>query len=267
MAEETNEEQHAQKHAGGSHGHGGGGGHEEAHEGAPEWLISFADNVTLMMGFFVILLAMSMKDPKGGSGPKDAVAKNEPSAELLDAAIAIREAFHNPVDINSTAANDLPLVRRLRERSGENRTAGLPGYEHDVSAIRRSDYYGLGGTLAFEQDAATLGDAAKENIAKLIEHLRGRRSIIEVRGHVSAAEAFGQADRGMQLSYERAFNVARALNEGGIGWEQLRLIACADNDRAVETAYDQRGHAENQRVEVQATDRAAMPASQPVGEH
>jgi hypothetical protein len=39
---------HDKKHTahGGGHGgaHGRHGGHEEGHEGAPEWLISFADN-------------------------------------------------------------------------------------------------------------------------------------------------------------------------------------------------------------------------------
>ncbi|MCL4212087.1 MAG: hypothetical protein KJZ68_15650, partial [Phycisphaerales bacterium] len=59
--------EHGKKHAHkrGGHGHGhGGGGHEEGHEGAPEWLISFADMVMLMMGFFVILFALNV-NPTG----------------------------------------------------------------------------------------------------------------------------------------------------------------------------------------------------------
>src|SRR5690349_11416681 len=75
-------------HGGGGHG---GGGHEEGHEGAPEWLISFADNVMLQMGFFVILLALNLKEPTtGGIGGKE--SNGDPPAALLDAAIAIREA-------------------------------------------------------------------------------------------------------------------------------------------------------------------------------
>ena len=40
-----------------------GGGHDDEHEGAPEWLISFADMVMLIMGFFVILFALNMAPP------------------------------------------------------------------------------------------------------------------------------------------------------------------------------------------------------------
>lgn len=63
---------------GGSHGggHGGGGHAEGEHEGAPEWLISFADMVMLIMGFFVIMLAMNM-------GPKTtAVQGGEPGEAM-----------------------------------------------------------------------------------------------------------------------------------------------------------------------------------------
>src|SRR5215468_5365718 len=98
--EEHHDEKEQHKSHGGGHGHGGG--HEEGHEGAPEWLISFADNVTLMMGFFVILLAVNM-GPKG-NGPSDASKQgdsSEPPPQLLDAQIAIREAFNNPVNLNS----------------------------------------------------------------------------------------------------------------------------------------------------------------------
>src|SRR5436189_972373 len=105
-------------HGGGHGGHGahGGGGHEEGHEGAPEWLISFADNVALMMGFFVILLAMNMAKPTlGGIG---GAAKNttDSSPEMEDFAIEVRKAFNTPVDINSTNPNEAALVKRLKQR-------------------------------------------------------------------------------------------------------------------------------------------------------
>ena len=77
-------------HSGGGHG-APGGGHEDHHEGAPEWLISFADNVALMMGFFVILLAMNMKSPKtyeGIGGPDE----HGGNVDQLDFVLALRSS-------------------------------------------------------------------------------------------------------------------------------------------------------------------------------
>src|SRR5262245_29481834 len=111
-------------HGGGGHRHhhGGGGGHGDGeHEGAPEWLISFADNVMLMMGLFVIMLAMNMaKVTTGGIGGEDEMG-GAPSAEMADMILSIRQAFNNPVNINSTDPRDAALVKRLIERANRGK--------------------------------------------------------------------------------------------------------------------------------------------------
>src|SRR6516164_3872539 len=115
--EAKHEEQAGDSHGGGGgHGHGGhGGGHEE-HEGAPEWLISFADNVALMMGFFVILLAMNLKQPTaGGIGGKEQNG-GKPTDSMLDFVIAMRKEFHNEIDLDSTNPAEEPFRRRIRQK-------------------------------------------------------------------------------------------------------------------------------------------------------
>ena len=254
-------EEHDSKKDHGGHGKGHGGGSHEEHEGAPEWLISFADNVTLMMGFFVILLAMNLKPASSGTGtPTGGDSKEpgyaQPTPETLDLAIAIREAFHNPVDPNSSNPIDIPLLQRLRERSGESQAErdGQIGREHDVRSIRPSDYYSPAGSVPFEDGSSTLNEASRRALEQISPQIRGHNLVVEVRGHVSAAEAFGRSDRGMRLSYERTAAVAEALVADGVPWGNLRVVACADNDRLVGVAYDAAGHRANQRVELIVTD-------------
>jgi outer membrane protein OmpA-like peptidoglycan-associated protein len=245
-------------HGGGGHG-GGGGGHEEAHEGAPEWLISFADNVMLQMGFFVILLGIAMSTPKSGSGGSTSgEAAGGPTAEQLDWAIALREAFNNPVDLQSTDPRDFLLVRRLQARRGlaEADSPGQKGADHDVQSIRPSDYFGWGGTVPFESESSQLNETGQAALDEMVQHLRGYGSILEIRGHASAAEAFSRPDRGAALSYDRARVIADALAAAGIDWKQMRVIACGDSERIVPRAADPQQHAKNQRVEVIATQQA-----------
>lgn len=250
-----------QKHSGGGHGHGGGGhggGSHEEHEGAPEWLISFADNVTLLMSFFVIMLAMNLQ-PKssGGTGDSKETGGVPPTPEMLDMAIAIREAFHNPVDPNSSNPVDLPLIRRLIERMGPSQAEqdGQMGREHDVRSIRPTGYFSPAGSVSFEDGSTALNESAKEALRQMRRSLRGHNLVIEVRGHVSAAESFGKADRGVGLSYDRAMAVAEVLAADGVLWGQLRVVACADGERLVPIARDAAGHRTNQRVEMIVTDQ------------
>ena len=139
------------KHRGG-HGIGhGGGGHEEEEAGAPEWLISFADMVMLLMGFFVILFALNVQ-PKGGN-PGGGGAESEGAAtevqeidpELIE---AVRQAFHNP--LNPDDPRDARVLQAIRQRgAGDASTKGVRGREQDVRSPRDIDYFGEGTDVPF----------------------------------------------------------------------------------------------------------------------
>ncbi len=270
---ESSKKTSGQSHGGGHGGHGGGD-HEE-HEGAPEWLISFADNVALMMGFFVVLLALNMKpaDAGGAEGDQNTSENGGSSASstaMLDWAISLREAFNNPVDVSNPRPEELPLVQRILQRraQGDAREIAQAGREQNVLSLRRSEYIGLGGKVLFDTEVGTLSPRNRAEVEELARRWRGLRNVLEIRGHVSAAEAFARPDHGMQLSYERAMNVAQVLADNGIGWEQIRVVASADNDRVVAQARDPASHKENQRVEIIQTDAItgsspSMPAPLP----
>lgn len=240
-----------------SHGPPHGGGHEEGHEGAPEWLISFADNVALMMGFFVILLAMNMaKESVGGGGKKGDSGVTVQHENMLDFAIAVREAFNNPVDINSTNPRDQELVRRLRRRAGnsEANDPGTKGRDSDVQSIRPSDYEALCGSIAFAEGSSDVPASAAPTISQIAQKVRGMTLVVEVRGHVSALEARKGPEEAMRLSSERSLAVAGQLAASGVDWWQMRLVVCADHDRVEAHPSGATADRANARVEVILTD-------------
>lgn len=267
MAEHDEHSSHDEKdgkHAhggGGGHGgggHGGGGAHEE-HEGAPEWLISFADNVVLMMGFFVILLALNM-GPKGSSAASDeeseAAKEAGQTAAALDWAIGVREAFNNPVSIDSKNPRERYLVMRLKERErmkAQSEDIGVTGDDQKTQSVRPSDFHRISTAISFEHGSAKLSDSGRRSLTELADQVRGDRLVVEIRGNASVAEASDHAKL-MRLSFDRALAAARVLANQGLDWRQLRIVALADNDRLQNRAYSPDEHRLNQRVEVVVTN-------------
>ncbi len=246
-------------HGGGGHGGGGHGG-EEHEGGAPEWLISFADNVMLQMGFFVILLALNMGEK--ATGPQSGGdGEGQASPAMMDFAIAVREAFNNPVDLNSSNPADQVLIRRIKQKEayGDPTENGPPGKKQDQSSLRPSDYVNTVGLVEFDRKETAIPFEGAETIFEVAKRISGHRFVIEVRGYVSAAEsAESKDDRGMTLSFERAMAVAKQLEADGVNWRQLRVIAGGDTQRMTGRASGTNQHRTNQRVEIIQTEET-MP--------
>lgn len=255
------DEEHGGSHGGGGHGGHGGGHAEGEHEGAPEWLISFADMVMLIMGFFVILLAMNM-GPKGSSAAS--ASEEEQNDMAADIVLSIRDGFNSGVDLSSSDPREAWLRKRVREKGagGQGDQEGPTGNKPNLHAPRPTEYHGLGGTVDFDDGSDIVTFAAKTTAIEIAEKLKGRKWIVEVRGHTSPSEtlkvqgsdATSRVERGLELSYRRARAVARVLVEQGIKWENIRVSAAGDHERVVARTYDSKQDRKNQRVDIIVTN-------------
>jgi len=140
-----------------------------------------------------------------------------------------------------------------RKLKGETRESGPEGKDKNQQAQRPSPFVNIAGYATFQEGASTLTTEGIATMRQLAEELRGTRWIIEVRGHVSASEANHNKEQAMALAHERAIATARALVIEGMKWDQLRVVSCADNERATPHARDKDGHVNNQRAEVVIT--------------
>jgi len=245
-------------HKKGGHKKGGHAKHEEHEEGVPEWMISFADNALLQMGVFVIMFAMNV-GPKGSGAAGGAEGAVSPG--MADTAIAFREAFNNPVSMSSTDKNDLPLIKRIKEKKeqGEATEKGVKGEKQNVQATRPTGFSNITATVTFEQGSAQVSSYAKSVLADAAKKLRGQRWIIEIRGNCSSIEATDGREAAYKLSFDRAIATAAALAEAGVNWNQFRISAAGDASRITALAFDSAAHRTNQRVELIVTNDA-LPA-------
>lgn len=241
-------------------GHGGGG-HDEEEGGAPEWLISFADMVMLLMGFFVILFALNVQ-PKGGN-PGGGGAESEGAAmevqeidpELIE---AVRRAFHNP--LNPDDPRDARVLQAIRERgAGDASTKGVRGREQDVRSPRDIDYFGEGTDVPFAFKSLSITPQSASIITDFAKSQAGRRNVIEVRGHASEPEAFNRPREGREIAWARAEVVVKRLEAAGIPTARIRVqISGTSEPRRDHLGLNTRP-SEDARVELLVRRDAALP--------
>ncbi|HEV2947304.1 MAG TPA: flagellar motor protein MotB, partial [Gemmataceae bacterium] len=150
---------------------------EHASEGAPEWMVSYADMITILMAFFVVMFSMA--------GTKDA-KKEDPVM------MSLRRQFGRFVGLPTSqyipASSPLTAkaiaVKATPPKEGRNQ--GLAGDFPRVATIRPGDQATIGGVIYFDAGATDLNDEQKRQLKTTANDLAGKPQKIEVRGHTLA---------------------------------------------------------------------------------
>jgi chemotaxis protein MotB len=186
------------------------------------WLVSYADLLTLLIGFFVLIIA----------------------------SVPLRQAVFERIAASITGAQKAPL-EGLRERI-DALVARTPALRDRV--IARDDPEGLGielkDALLFDSGSAEIradGRRAIGEVANLLASLPDRPVVIE--GHTDEVPIrtarFGS---NWELSSQRAINVLEALEASGVPKQRMSARAYADTrPRAAEGTIEEKRLA-NRRV-------------------
>ncbi|HEX6986322.1 MAG TPA: flagellar motor protein MotB [Planctomycetaceae bacterium] len=198
-----------------------------AGKGGGAWKVAYADFVTAMMAFFLVMWITAQSKPV-----KQAVA----------------EYFEDPLGTNDGSRStsirgpeDATTVGQFESGRGPGRSLAManlksnkPPNPQGVSAVkpprmvisRDDDHTRSTGTLvSFAADSAELDAAARARLDLLVPLLLGKPNLVEVRGRV--AERFGPADADLpdpwQIAYGRCVATMRFLTERGVAAERIRL--------------------------------------------
>ena len=225
----------------------------EAPKGAPEWLVTYGDAMTLLLCFFVIIVSMSeLKEDQ----------KFQKVMESLRKAFGGYEGAVGTVPIESPPTNSLLAkllqldARILKDKRGDTDVEGIHGRKFRVTNVRDGLEVVVGGKITFDRFSATLKPEGRELIAKTAERLRGYNTRILVRGHTTRESLPGESmyHDVRDLSYARAKAVIGELERNGVRGIRLIPVALGDTAPLVRQAYTEERRALNRRVEILVTE-------------
>lgn len=245
--------------------------HEE-HENHERWLVSYADFITLLFAFFVVLYATSnsntekekqfeesirkeMKIGMGfgggsGSGPKDGFGMKFGEVDAIpDAEIFPRRA--GPTEVED-------VVERLIEKSmtAKERAEAISSIRHDSMGVRIS----LAAANFFPSGSAKLRLPALSSLDKLAGILKRTDLKVMIEGHTDDLQVnSGQFETNWELASARASSVVRYLAKvHKVDPKRLGAASYADQRPVVpNTTEDNRN--KNRRIEIVILTDRSLP--------
>ncbi len=208
---------------------------EPEEESAPAWFVSYADMVTLLMCFFVILFSMASAD----------------KAKFTSVAKSFRDGFmpHSTQAASSPFKNDphgnVPKTIDLIAQEGQDK---------GQTVVDPKDILVIGGPVFFKEGSAELNANQYSNLDRIAIQLRGTRQIIEVHGYSSPdpEDESEKYNNKWELSFYRAMSVIEFLtdpNLGKISHERIRIYVHGEYDFRNSLLFKQ-NRKERQRVEI-----------------
>jgi chemotaxis protein MotB len=215
-------------------------------------MVTYGDMMTLLLCFFVIIVAMSE------------IKKEDKFRQVME---SIQQAFGYQSSIEVAPGDRTPvnaLIRQLERivvpsninREGDVDEEGIDGRVEKVTDVRDGIQIVVGGRIAFERFSAVLKETAEQRIAMVAEKIRGKNTKVIVRGHATSEPLPEDSlyDDPTDLSYARARAVADTLIRHGVRAARIRVEANGDKEPIVRQAYTEQRRAVNRRVEIIVTE-------------
>jgi len=228
---------------------------EKAPEGAPEWMVTYGDMMTLLLCFFVLLAAFS---------------ELKQEHEYKKVVQAIQEAFgynggdgtiptdSSPLRSMIEVLDNLALESKTKTNRSENPVESMQGKHTRVKKIREGLVFTIGGNSTFDRESAVLKEGITEDLRSIAKLLAGRTNKIAIRGHTDAKTlSLGSPWKDLDhLAYTRAKAVKTFLvQEMGIRADRMFVDARGASEPLHSRASSPDAQQVNRRVEIILTEK------------
>jgi len=228
---------------------------EEPPAGAPEWVVTYGDMMSLLLTFFIMLVSTSQ------------LKKDDAKFRaMLNAIHQIFGPDSGPFGAPGNSLNEKSLMDKLGSL-GDSKTSGLlkgnarqpgPGGRNaPVRSVRDGKLMTLGGPVIFAPFSAELSPQLTSDLDVIAPVMCKHPQRIEIRGHATAEPLPKDSTYrdAFDLSFARARNVAEYLITKGVPRHRLRVSAAGDTEPRTVS----RDQTPNRRVDVFLLDSYIEP--------
>ena len=221
--------------------------------GGSSWKVAYADFVTAMMAFFLLMWILNMTPPESKQGLA-AYFASERAFESSQVSPVSNNPFIQQTDkidtrefkISEVEQSHYAIAQKLKQMLMAD---AVPQSATGISADDVGVQLRINSDVMFKPGTAELSPAAEKALQDVITLLREYNLYLVVRGHADSEEVRPPYPSNWELSGARAAAVLRHLvDTGKIKATRLRGIAYADT-RPVEPGIDETAKAKNRRVE------------------
>jgi chemotaxis protein MotB len=243
--------------------------HGDTHENHERWLVSYADFITLLFAFFVVMFASSQTDKTKAKQISEAVTSALENGKSMGLPPAVAKILGGTVDDKGQgnaqmkgpggaqkAAKEAPpqdiveLGPSLKSLTSELETEIKTG-KVEISLEPRGLVVSLKQTAFFPSGTDLIDPATYPIVAKLAEALKAVSNPLRVEGHTDSVPIHTARFRSnWELSAARSIAMMELLSQKfGVGEQRMAIVGFADT--SPEDSNDTLGgRARNRRVDI-----------------
>lgn len=267
----------------------GGGGAEQSKKndcpvciaGAPKWIVTFSDLVTLLLTFFVLLLSFaktethkyeaalgSIRDAFGGSvlkygeviqlgkSPDDfpTMIESQEPIKPFPIEFLTMEGILDKHEINRESTETLTMMKNDLKEFALNDSVDIYEMPEGIKVRLKDRIY-------FKEHSVEIDKISVEIFKKLVKLLSNKKWTVFVEGHASRGEETVDGKDAFILSSLRAVAVARSLIRRGVKADRITTVFYGDNrPDDIKGATQEKVESMNRRVEfiIRKTDLRTM---------
>ncbi len=210
------------------------------------WMTTFADLISLMLTFFILLVSMSTLDK---TGLQDISTYFESAVSVLNAGSGTEINIVRPLDLQRIVT---PRELMLAMRQNSNVVLKNSTLQHHVRSliIKNQLYLRMENSAIFDPGTAKLKPEHIQSLRRLAKMLATSPGSIRVNGHTDDRFKFnGTFSDPWSLSLARAASVLHILESEGVSPARLSLAGYGPS-RPISTDATVYGRDKNRRVDI-----------------